>query len=105
MGLCQNREEQRRHRGFSRTKKRRQSPTKEKNMSEKELRDIVLSCFDKYDTSNYGTLDLNELTNFFQDVLERKNAQGKHDPKDLAHKLMCTVDVNGDGKISRQELY
>ena len=74
-------------------------------MSEKELRDFVIANFDKYDTTGDGCLDENELTLFFKDVLNRKKGKYDLEPRDMARKFIFMVDLNGDEKLSREEIY
>ena len=74
-------------------------------MSEKELRDFVISNFDKYDTTGDGCLDKNELTEFFRDVLERKKGRSNIEPSELAMRFIHMVDLDGDEKLTREEIY
>ena len=41
-------------------------------MTEGKVKEMVIRSFDKYDTSGKGTLDLHDLSKFFEDVLKRR---------------------------------
>ena len=48
-------------------------PNQQKHQfNESDLRDLVISNFDKYDMSGDDHLSINELTCFFNDILKRK---------------------------------
>ena len=74
-------------------------------MSEFELKEFILGNFDKYDISGDGYLGKEELATFFRDILERKRLHDQHDPEELAVKFIGMIDGNGDGRLSREEIY
>lgn len=75
---------------------------------EDDIKRTFLKEFDKYDKNSDNTLDLTELTLFFRDIVKRKTENGEYDnydPKQMAIRFIRMVDLNGDGKISREEIY
>ena len=69
-------------------------------MKEDDVRDLVISNFDKYDESKDGFLDKRELTKFFNDILERKKLTNEHNPEELAEKFINMIDLNDDKKLT-----
>ena len=66
---------------------------------------MVMTNFDKYDTSGDGALDKHELTLFFADILDRKKMRNQHNPEELALKFIHMIDLDGDEKLTREEIY
>lgn len=60
--------------------------------------------FRRYDTDNSGTLEWNEVTALLTDVFRILGVDRKVTNDDVKS-FSDTVDINGDGKISKTELY
>merc|ERR1740133_417591 len=59
--------------------------------------------FDKIDTDASGEIDLNELKEHYN--RENNNDTGTdHDNNESAKSILSALDVNSDGKISREEM-
>jgi hypothetical protein len=69
--------------------------------SDKGIKKLLIDNFDKYDCSKDDNLDLTELTEFFEDILQRKNLTSRYNAEHLAKKFIAMIDLDGDGKISR----
>ena len=109
MGMCESKNDEQRRREESYRKKSRNmriKPIREKSisMTEGEVKQAVISNFDKYDRNGDGTLDQQQLTQFFKDILRRKGSS-KHDPEQLASKFIHMVDMDGDNRLTREEIY
>lgn len=114
MGICTSREEQERLRRKQEARRKntrtlRLKSEKEINadkmMNENEVKRSFIEQFDKYDKDKNGLLDLDEVTKFFEDLLERRNEKDKRDARELAKQLIRMIDINNDGKVSREEIY
>ena len=55
--------------------KKLQQVKQEKGLSEKYIKDLVTNNFDKYDTSGDGKLSLDEITQFFAEIIRRKGLE------------------------------
>ena len=61
--------------------------------------------FDKYDTSGDGKLSLDEITQFFAEIIMRKGLEKQYDAKELAKKFISMIDMDGDQQLTREEIY
>jgi Ca2+-binding EF-hand superfamily protein len=68
--------------------------------TEAEVREVVGALFDQYDYNKNGVLEFNEV----KCVLEACCKGRTWAPSDL-ERFFQGVDSNGDGKISKEELY
>ena len=109
MGMCDSREskdEERRRREKARSFKLKPVNNKNSFVKEDDIKALVIQNFDKYDRNGDGTLDLLELTEFFKDILKRKEVEGgrhsHYGPKELAASLIHRVDMDGDNRLTRE---
>lgn len=77
-----------------------------KILTEDDIKRSFIKNFDKYDENKDEQLEEKELILFFKDILERRpDTKGKYTAKQLARQFIDMVDLDGDRKISRYEIY
>ena len=69
---------------------------------EEKLRQAVEDIFTIYDTDDSKTLELDEAKNFFSDLFEQ---MGEKIPDNAHEIILNSIDRNGDGKLSKEELF
>ena len=70
-------------------------------MENKEIDEAIEAIFKHYDTDGNGTLDAEEAKIFFSELFE---SVGDSIPSEAHPLIMCQIDSNGDGKLSKEEL-
>ncbi len=65
-----------------------------------ELQQFIDQVFSKYDRDRSGTLDSNELTNFFNDVFSQMGNGTRFNQQQSMNALKA-IDQNSDGKASK----
>ena len=73
------------------------------NEEELKLRDIVQKAFDLYDADKSGFLEKDEIKKLLNDACSELGAPPITDQQ--LDEVIKTVDDNGDGKFSFEELY
>jgi Ca2+-binding EF-hand superfamily protein len=68
------------------------------------LREAVDAVFHKYDTDNSNSLESGEALNLINDALNHLNANRQVTQAEVTN-FIKAVDVSGDGKIQKPELY
>lgn len=69
---------------------------------EEKLRQAVEDIFIIYDTDDSKTLELDEAKNFFTDLFDQ---MGEKIPDNAHEIILNSIDRNGDGKLSKEELF
>lgn len=72
--------------------------------TDQQLRDAIDKIFIKYDTDKSNTLEFNEVRSIIVDAFSNLNNNKKVSDDDVK-KFMQAVDKNGDGKITKPELF
>lgn len=69
-----------------------------------QLRQAIDSIFCKYDTDKSGTLEGNEIGCLINDAFKSlgRNREAKNEE---VSKFLKVIDENGDGKVSKDELF
>jgi Ca2+-binding EF-hand superfamily protein len=72
--------------------------------SDDQLRQAIDSIFNKYDTDKSGTLEGNEIFSLINDAFKSlgRNRDVKNEE---VTQFVKAIDKNGDGKISKPELF
>ena len=68
------------------------------------LKSYIDQIFNKYDADNNGTLDTQEMTNFFNDLFRSLNIQLTV-TEQQSQEAIRSIDTNFDGKVDRKELF
>jgi alpha-D-ribose 1-methylphosphonate 5-triphosphate synthase subunit PhnI len=68
------------------------------------IKQRIDAIFKKYDTHQKGTLSLQELHHFLNDLLASSGNNHRVTPQE-AQNVMRSIDQNGDGRINKYELY
>lgn len=71
------------------------------NLQDEMLKAYIDKIFDKYDTDHSGTLDEDEMTNFFNDLFRSLNMNIIVD-KQQALEAIKSIDQNYDGAIDKR---
>ena len=69
---------------------------------DEKLQEAVEDIFIIYDVDDSKTLELDEAKNFFSDLFEQ---MGEKIPDNAHEIILNSIDKNGDGKLSKKELY
>jgi Ca2+-binding EF-hand superfamily protein len=67
-------------------------------MADQNLNQQVELIFARYDKDNSNTIEISELREYFKDIGMRLSF------KELGDVIKC-IDINGDGRANRQEIY
>lgn len=73
-------------------------------ISDQQLRGYIDQVFGRYDRDNGGSLDVNELANFFNDVFAMTGKNIRVTQQDAIN-AMRSIDKNNDGRASKPELF
>jgi hypothetical protein len=73
-------------------------------ISDQQLRTYIDQVFGRYDRDNGGSLDVNELANFFNDVFQMTGNSIRVTQQD-AIAAMRAIDRNNDGRANKPELF
>ena len=65
---------------------------------------IMKAIFAKYDSDNNGYLDENEVKSLLTDAFAGRNGSIDSNGKMMVDQFYKRVDVDGDGKISKDEI-
>ena len=78
-------------------------------MEESYAKQCSLEMFNRFDKNKDGYLDSEDVTAFVKHSYSKKGKDfdliSDDFFKDKAEKLICKIDCNGDGKISREDFY
>lgn len=74
------------------------------DLKDQMLKSYIEQIFNKYDKDNSGTLDVQEMTFFFNDLFRSLNINLTVTPQQ-AEEAIRSIDVNYDGKVDKNELY
>ena len=66
---------------------------------------MIEAAFEKYDKSKEGFLSKDKLVIFFRDFLKKKGGRSSYQADKMAHAFMEMIDMDCNGKLSRQEIY
>lgn len=69
-----------------------------------QLRQAIDAIFSKYDTDKSGTLEGNEVFSLISDAF-KSLGRGKDVSPQEVNQFVSAIDKNGDGKISKPELF
>lgn len=69
-----------------------------------QLRQAIDAIFSKYDTDKSGTLEGNEVFSLISDAF-KSLGRGKDVSQQEVSQFVNAIDKNGDGKISKPELF
>ena len=78
---------------------------KERQKSEKFIKDFIIDNFDKYDANRNGKLSEEELRVFFGEIIKRKGLEKEYDAHNLAVRFISYIDIDGDEQLSMEEIY
>ncbi len=73
-------------------------------LNDEMLRHQIDHIFKKYDKDNSGTLDSKELAKFMTNLYKSMGLKREATQED-ALELIRKVDINGDGKMNKYEMY
>lgn len=68
------------------------------------LKNYIETVFNRYDTDRNGTLDVHEMTSFFNDLFRTLNI-GVTVTEAQSLEAIKSIDENSDGAVSKEELY
>lgn len=74
------------------------------SITDQQLRYYIDQVFQKYDRDYSGTLDVNELYLFFNDIFAMTGSSYRLQPQQAVG-AMQAIDKNGDGRASKPELF
>lgn len=69
---------------------------------EGKLKNAVRDIFTIYDIDESGSLELDEAKNFFSDLFE---LMGERIPENAYEIILQSIDKDGDGMLSQEELF
>jgi Ca2+-binding EF-hand superfamily protein len=72
--------------------------------SDQQLREAVDAVFHKYDTDNSNSLESGEVLSLINDALNHLKANRQVTQAEVTN-FIKAVDVSGDGKIQKAELF
>jgi Ca2+-binding EF-hand superfamily protein len=72
--------------------------------SDDQLRQAIDAIFNKYDTDKSGTLEGNEIFCLINDAF-KSLGRNREVKSDEVNQFVKAIDKNGDGKISKAELF
>lgn len=73
-------------------------------MQDEMIKNYIESVFNKYDTDRNGSLDVNEMTLFFNDLF-RSLGINSVVTREQSLQAIKSIDDNSDGMIDRAELF
>lgn len=74
------------------------------SLQDEMLKSYIESVFRKYDTDNNGSLDVSEMTQFFNELFQKLGINTTI-TQAQAMEAIRSIDDNSDGMVDRQELF
>lgn len=75
-----------------------------KSLQDEMLRNYIETVFNRYDTDRNGSLDVREMTLFFNDLFRTLEINITVTDKESMEAIR-TIDQNSDGLVSKEELF
>jgi Ca2+-binding EF-hand superfamily protein len=73
--------------------------------SEQDIKQMLFRDLSRFDLNKDNLFDIEELTIFFQEIIDKKGLGNKHNAREMAIVFLNILDMDGDGKLSRSEIY